>query len=154
MDQFEQEIEANDRAARRRATQPRALAARYDVERRCIVIDLSTGYAVTFSPEQAQGLQHAAAADLADIEITPSGYGLHFRKLDADLWLPALLEGAFGSRAWMAAQLGKLGGQARSTAKAAAARENGKRGGRPARKTAAKRGKAGKRAIAAAKTKR
>ena len=135
MDQFEREIDrANERAKQRLAAQPRALAAHYDRERGRIVIDLSTGYAVTFAPERAQGLSGARPADLVDIEITPSGYGLHFRKLDADLWLPALLEGVFGSRAWIAAQLGARGGKATSDAKAAAARANGKLGGRPARK--------------------
>ena len=135
MDQFEREIDrANERAKQRLAQHPRALAAHYDRERGQIVIELSTGYAVTFAPERAQGLAGARPADLADIEITPSGYGLHFRKIDADLWLPALLEGVFGSRVWIAAQLGARGGKATSDAKAAAARANGKLGGRPARK--------------------
>jgi len=39
---------------------------------------------------------------LEEIEITPSGYGIHFPKLDADLYLPALLQGFTGSRKWMA----------------------------------------------------
>jgi len=56
---------------------------------------------------------------------------LHFPKLDADLYLPSLLEGFLGSRRWMAAQLGKAGGQVRSVAKVAAVRANGKLGGRP-----------------------
>jgi hypothetical protein len=136
MDQFEREIDrANERAKQHVAVQPRAPAARYDRGRGCVVIDLSAGYAVTFAPERAQGLSGARPADLADIEITASGYGLHFRKLDADLWLPSLLEGVFASRAWIAAQLGARGGKATSDAKAAAARTNGKLGGRPARKT-------------------
>jgi hypothetical protein len=96
-DRFEHEIgRASERAKRRRAQQPHALAARYDGEQGRIVIDLSTGYAVTFAPERAQGLAGARPADLVDIEITPSGYGLHFPKLDADLWLPALTESVFG----------------------------------------------------------
>ncbi len=70
-------------------------------------------------------------ADLAEIEISPSGFGIHFPRLDADLYLPALLQGVFGSKAWMAAQLGATGGKARTEAKRAAARVNGKRGGRP-----------------------
>jgi hypothetical protein len=57
--------------------------------------------------------------------------GLHFPTLDADLYLPSLLEGFLGSRRWMAAQLGKAGGSVTSSAKTAAARANGKRGGRP-----------------------
>jgi hypothetical protein len=35
---------------------------------------------------------------LEPIEITPSGLGRHFPKLDADLCLPTLLEGVFGTR--------------------------------------------------------
>jgi hypothetical protein len=68
---------------------------------------------------------------LSAIEISPSGLGLHFPALDADLYVPALLEGFLGSRHWMAEQLGKSGGQARSHAKTAAARANGRLGGRP-----------------------
>jgi hypothetical protein len=89
-----------------------------------------------FSPKNAQGLEHATPTQLAAIEISPSGYGIHFPKLDADLYLPALLEGFLGSRKWMAARLGAAGGSSRSKPKAAAARANGTLGGRP-RKTAA-----------------
>jgi hypothetical protein len=52
-------------------------------------------------------------------------------KLDADIYLPALLQGFFGSRKWMAARLGAVGGKSRSAAKAAASQRNGKSGGRP-----------------------
>jgi hypothetical protein len=132
MDQFDQQIEqAKHRAAQRLARDPRAMAAHYDAERNRIVISLSSNHDVAFAPELAQGLAGAAPADLSEIEIDPSGYGLHFPKLDADLWVPALLEGMLGSRAWIAAQLGAQGGKATSTAKAAAARNNGKLGGRP-----------------------
>jgi hypothetical protein len=75
----------------------------------------------------------AKRSDLKVIEITPSGFGLHFPRLDVDLWLPGLLEGVFGTREWMASRLGARGGQA----KARAARVNGKLGGRP------RKGKAG-----------
>jgi hypothetical protein len=74
---------------------------------------------------------------LDPIEISPSGFGIHFPKLDADLYLPALLEGLLGSRAWMAARLGARGGKATSPAKISAARANGRLGGRP-RKTEAR----------------
>jgi hypothetical protein len=55
---------------------------------------------------------------------------LHWRQLDADLYVPALIEGAFGSRRWMQ-HIGELGGSARSAAKIKASSENGTRGGRP-----------------------
>ena len=91
----------------------------------------STPIDVMFSPQSAQGLEGAKPAQLGSIEISPSGLGLHFPKLDADLYLPALMDGWLGSRRWMAARMGEQGGRARSVAKRAASRENGKLGGRP-----------------------
>ena len=104
---------------------------RYDRRRGRIIVSLSNGLELAFPPAIAQGLEKAKANDLTDIEISPSGFGIHFPKLDAHLYLPALLRGVFGSKSWMASQLGAAGGAARSAAKAAAARANGKRGGRP-----------------------
>jgi hypothetical protein len=66
----------------------------------------------------------------------PNGLGLHWPQLDADLYVPAVIEGAFGSRRRMQ-HIGKLGGSARSAAKAKASREYGTRGGRPKDKEAA-----------------
>ena len=112
-----------------------AVAARYDRRRARIVVSLNTGVEVAFPPALAEGLAGAAPADLAKIEITPSGLGLHWPKLDADLYVPGLLAGAFGGKRWMAAQLGASGGAARSKAKARAARANGRLGGRPRKRS-------------------
>ncbi|MEA2936844.1 MAG: hypothetical protein QOC56_348 [Alphaproteobacteria bacterium] len=124
---------ANRRAAERRAGEPFAIAARYDRRRDRIVVTLNTGLELAFPPRIAQGLENAKPADLGEVEISPSGSGIHFPKLDAHLYLPAMLQGVFGSKTWMASQLGALGGRARSTAKALAARRNGRQGGRPRR---------------------
>jgi hypothetical protein len=124
---------ATRRARRKLAQVPRAVAASYDRRNRRIVIRLSSNLEVTFSPADAQGLESATPAQLHAIEITPSGLGLHFPKLDADLYLPALLEGFMGSRKWMARRLGASGGKSKSPAKVAASRRNGRLGGRPAR---------------------
>jgi hypothetical protein len=51
--------------------------------------------------------------------------------LDADLYVPGLLEGFLGSKKWMAARLGQVGGKSRTRAKRVASRANGKLGGRP-----------------------
>ncbi len=108
-----------------------AVSARYDRRAARIVVALNTGVEIAFPPSLAEGLSGASASDLAEIEITPAGLGLHWPKLDADVYVPALLQGVFGSRRWMAAQLGAAGGHARSRLKAATARENGRKGGRP-----------------------
>jgi hypothetical protein len=124
---------ATKRAKELQKALPRAVSARYDSASGRIVIDLSSKLSVSFSPRDAQGLEHAKPSQLEDIEISPSGFGIHFPKLDADLYVPALLEGFLGSKKWMAARLGQIGGASRSRAKKAASRANGRLGGRPKR---------------------
>lgn len=124
-------LAATRRADERRRKGPVATAVRYDEQAERIVIDLGSGLSISFHPQDAQGLEQARPEQLADAEISPSGLGIHFPQLDADLYLPALLEGFFGTRRWMAAEMGKTGGKAASEAKTAAARANGKLGGRP-----------------------
>jgi hypothetical protein len=63
---------------------------------------LKSGAIYSFPPELAQGLAAASSEDLAEVEVTPSGDGLHWEKLDADFSVPALLAGVFGTEAWMA----------------------------------------------------
>jgi Protein of unknown function (DUF2442) len=108
-----------------------AVSARYDRRTARVVVDLNNGVQIAFPTRLAEGLAEASPDDLAEIEISPAGLGLHWPKLDADVYVPAVLRGLFGSKRWMAAQLGAAGGKARSRAKAAAARENGRKGGRP-----------------------
>jgi hypothetical protein len=128
---FDQFKPANRRARDLRSSVPRALAVHYDRTNGRIVIRLSSKLDVSFSPRDAQGLEHARPSQLDSIEISPSGFGIHFPKLDADLYLPGLLEGFLGSRRWMASRLGQTGGKSRSAAKRAAAKVNGRLGGRP-----------------------
>ena len=125
---------AMERARKLKERFPRAVSAHYDRATGRVVVELSSKIAVSFRPGDAQGLEHAKAADLAEIELSPSGFGIHFPRLDADFYVPALLEGFLGSRKWMAARMGEAGGKSRSKAKKAAARVNGLKGGRPRRK--------------------
>lgn len=122
---------ANRRGAANKAAFPAAVAVRYDRRISRIVISLSSGLDIAFAPRDVQGFEHARPIDLVDAEISPSGFGVHFPKIDADIYIPALLEGFLGSKRWMAAQNGRVGGRVTTSAKSAAARENGKLGGRP-----------------------
>jgi hypothetical protein len=127
---------ANRRAADIQEHEPRALAARYDRASRRIKVQLSSGVEIAFAPQSLQGLESAKPSQLSVIEISPSGLGIHFPKLDADLYLPALLAGFLGSKKWAAARLGATGGRSSSAAKVAAARRNGRLGGRPRKASA------------------
>src|SRR5450432_164035 len=127
---------ANKRGKFMLAQGPVARAARYDAKRGLIVVTLNSQCEFSFPAALAEGLAGAPRSKLAKIEISPSGLGLHWPLLDADLYIPGLIEGAFGSGRWMQ-QIGKLGGSSRSAIKAKASRANGKRGGRPKERAAA-----------------
>jgi len=108
-------------------SESRAVAARYDSKADRILIDLANGATFAFPPRLAEGLADASPAELADIEILGRGFGLHWEKLDVDYSVPGLVAGIFGTARWMAARAGRT----TSPAKAAAARANGAKGGRP-----------------------
>jgi len=113
------------------ATEPRASAARYDRETGRMVIDLLNGCAYVFPARLVQDLQDASAGELADVEVDGLGFNLHWPALDVDLYVPALVAGIFGTRAWMIRELARAAGQKKSPAKTAASRSNGAKGGRP-----------------------
>jgi hypothetical protein len=85
--------------------------------------------------EDLQGLGEASHEQLANYELLGRGTGIRFPDLDVDLYVPALIEGVYGNRRWMA-QLGRKGGRAKTAAKRQAARANGAKGGRPRRAAA------------------
>ena len=120
---------ATQRGETARLTEPRARAVRYDSRLDLVVVDLTNGCVFAFPPRLAQGLEAATVEQLARVEILAAGYGLHWEDLDADLSIPGLLAGLFGTKAFMA----RRAGQATSPAKAAASRANGAKGGRPRR---------------------
>jgi len=64
------------------------------------------------------------------VEILGRGGGLHFESLDLDLSIPGLLSSMFAGPEWLA-ELGRISGRKSSAGKAAAARRNGRKGGRP-----------------------
>ncbi|MEW6491475.1 MAG: DUF2442 domain-containing protein [Cyanobacteriota bacterium] len=102
---------AREAATIANAVEPRAESAYYDQSSDSeallrsadrIIINLKSGATFSFPSALAQGLAGASPEDLAEVEVTPSGDGLHWEKLDADFSVPALLAGVFGTAAWMA----------------------------------------------------
>ena len=127
------EIERASAAAQGRiATTPRAISVGQARDGR-LLIELSNGVGLLVDPQRLQGLEGSTPEDLNGVEISPSGFGLYFPSLDADIYVPGLLEGQTGSLAYMAAAaaMGARGGAARTPAKVEASRENGRKGGRP-----------------------
>ena len=124
------QIEQATKAGIAALNEPRAMAARYDATRRQVVVELTNGCTFIFPADLGQGLANASDDELADVQVLGHGFGLHWEKLDADLSIASLVVGIFGSKSWMK-ELARRGGASTSTAKAAAARSNGSKGGRP-----------------------
>ncbi len=107
-----------------------AESAWYEPEKDLVWIKTTAGTYHGVPSAKLQGLEGASPEQLAEIEVSPQGVGLHWPQLEADLTVQGIVFGVYGTEAWMAA-LGRKGGQEKSPKKAAAARANGKKGGRP-----------------------
>ncbi|RJF89062.1 DUF2442 domain-containing protein [Oleomonas cavernae] len=122
---------AQARGAKLLETAPRAAGATYDRATGRVTINLVNGCTYAFPARLVQDLHGASDDELAGVEVDGMGLNLHWPALDADLYVPALVSGIFGTRAWMNRELARIAGRATSPAKAAAARANGAKGGRP-----------------------
>lgn len=111
-----------------RAERPVAVSVRFDAASERFVVDFTNGACFIFPARALEGLEDATAAQLAEVELLGET-GLHWESLDADYSIAGLMNGIFGTRAFMEAQ--RRGGQSRSAAKIAASRANGAKGGRP-----------------------
>jgi len=129
------EIDAALRKARLHDRDPLARKVEHVPAWRLLVVELTNGRRLAIPVEDIQGLDGATHKQLRNYELLGRGTGISFPDLDVDLYVPALIEGVYGNRRWMA-QLGRKGGKARTQAKRIAARANGAKGGRP-RKAAA-----------------
>lgn len=111
--------------------EPRATSAKYSHKTGRVTVELVNGCAYVFPPRLVQDLSEASPEGLAVIEVEGMGFNLHWPRLDADLYVPALVAGVFGTQDWMKKALARHAGSSTSAMKATAARENGRKGGRP-----------------------
>jgi len=107
---------------------PIPASVRFDETSERIVVDFTNGAAFMVPVRAIQGLENASVQQLHDVELLGET-GLHWESLDLDYTIAGLMRGIFGSAKFIDAQ--RRGGQSKSDAKIAAARNNGAKGGRP-----------------------
>jgi hypothetical protein len=115
--------------------EPRAVRAWYDAERGVVMFELRNGCVFGFPPPEDPywELADATPEQLTKVKVGFGGRVLLWDEIDAGIVVPGLLLHLLNVKAWYAKWLGG----AKSEAKAAAARENGKKGGRPRKQAAA-----------------
>jgi hypothetical protein len=107
-----------------------AVSIKYVAEFDIFIIGLTDGNRLVLQRERLQELQNATKSQLANVEVLALGTDLHWKDLDVDLYVPALIAGVYGTTRWMS-EIGRAGGSAKSKAKSLAAKANGRKGGRP-----------------------
>ncbi len=121
------------------ASEPLAREASYEPAGDRVVIVLGSNELPGFPRHMLQGLHAASPEQLQRVAILGPGTGIAWDELDVGFSVAGLVQGIFGSERWMA-EFGRVGGSKRSDLKTAAARRNGKKGGRPARECVAQEG--------------
>lgn len=130
------EIDTAVAAARsRKKSVTRIVAASFDRKRDAIKATLSNGAEISVPRKSIAGLSAVNPADLSDLGPQTPGLSVWSERADCGVRLETLLEAVAGSS--LVSIMARIVGATPSAAKVAAARANGRKGGRP-RKTAAR----------------
>jgi hypothetical protein len=129
-DELVRQIEAAREADRiADLTEPRARHAYYDPATGRIVVELKLGGAFAFPPSLYRELAGRSPAELAAVQPAVGGEGLEWEALDVHIAVAGVLVRMLGPA--LPRAFAQKGGSSTSERKAAAARANGARGGRP-----------------------
>jgi hypothetical protein len=139
-DQTDRDRERFERARARGALRARdgsaLVSARFNPRRDTLELEFRGGGSMVIPRDLVPGITRVPAAKLAAPVVAPAGDAVSWPDLDIDIYVPGLVARAFGTRVFAAAA-GRQGGHRRSKAKAAAAKLNGAKGGRPRKKLSA-----------------
>ncbi|MGH7728574.1 MAG: DUF2442 domain-containing protein [Vulcanimicrobiaceae bacterium] len=110
------------------------LSVSYDARADAVRLSLSSGARLSIPRRQIPPLAKAAPEQLAGVYAGNGGATISQDDLDVDVSVPGLLDRLFGRT--IRGNLGRRAGRVSTLAKARAARKNGRKGGRPKKRTA------------------
>ena len=127
----QQEIDNQIEAAIARESEqiykPKACEVFYDIQSRKIVIRFDNDCRFECPVSLLQGVCDLADDEIAKVELTPAGWGITWSDANLDFGVNELVQGVFGTKAWMK----EIAGRSRLENKQAASRINGAKGGKP-----------------------
>lgn len=115
-----------ERMRRELPVEPEPVSARYDRETHRVMVEMNNGCVFGFPVWMVPGTGQATPEELEN-PVIMSDEAVGWEELNADTHVLGLMLRVFNVKAWAGRWLGSL----TSPAKAEAARENGKKGGRP-----------------------
>lgn len=83
---------------------PNANKVEYDVSKDLVVFYFTNGSQFAVPPNLIQGLQGATTEQLRDVWLDRAGLSVHWPSLDTDFSIRGLVNGIFGTKAWMLKQ--------------------------------------------------
>jgi hypothetical protein len=112
--------------------EPHAAAVRYDAKSGRLIIDLTNGCTFAVPANLLQHVRDLPPEEIAKVRLMEkSGMALEWEEADIHFSVAGLVSGFFGNRRYMDQLWASRAGSVTSPAKAAAARANGAKGGRP-----------------------
>jgi hypothetical protein len=112
------------------------VAAEYVAGRDVVTLTFRSGGSMTIPRQLIPNLGNVPVSSLRRLTVSAAGDALSWPSLDVDVYVPGLIARTFGTRLFAAAT-GRQGGRRRSKGKAAAAKANGAKGGRPRKRPSA-----------------
>ena len=97
----DEQIDEAIAAALREPDLPAARTAQYLSEPRLLLICLKSGQRMAFPVEDLEDIKGATDEDLMEIELHGPGTAIHFTRFGHGVYVPALVEGIYGSQKWM-----------------------------------------------------
>jgi hypothetical protein len=128
-EEVQRQLDAAYRNRRRRVREPgpRAVSATYEPRTRRVFLELQNGCMFAFPVHMVPCTDNASPEELARVQVCEDGEAIVWEALNTDSDVGGLIVEAFEFQSWAPRYLGSR----TSPQKAAAARENGKKGGRP-----------------------
>ena len=123
--------EASKRGEESLKYDPRAVSAKYENGR--VTVALLSGWSFTFDPRMYKAFKDATDKELSEVRPMGLGFALEWENLDQHLGVGPLILDLIGEK-YLASEIGRRKGAARTEKKSKASRSNGKLGGRPRKK--------------------
>lgn len=120
-------------------SEPHATTIHFDPTVRRFTLTLINGTAISFGADALPELQGASDGQLAQASVTGYGSTLEWAELDMHVSVEGLVIDLFGGRPWqkaLRAELSRRLARSGSEARTKASQENGKKGGRPRKRSA------------------